>query len=47
MPKSLGFEIVAEDGEKQEELDFLEKPECDYYQVHMFSKPRPKLECDH
>ncbi|PKL39816.1 MAG: hypothetical protein CVV44_06230 [Spirochaetae bacterium HGW-Spirochaetae-1] len=41
---NLGFKVVAEGIEKQEQLDFLQKNHCDQYQGFLFSKPVPPEE---
>ena len=38
---SLGYTVVAEGVETQEQLDFLLKKSCDYAQGHVFSAPVP------
>ena len=40
----LGLAVVAEEVEKQEQLDFLLDLECDYIQGFLLSKPMPKEE---
>ncbi|QOG12822.1 EAL domain-containing protein [Arcobacter sp. FWKO B] len=39
MAKTLGLKVLAEGVETKEQLDFLEKEGCDYYQGYYFSKP--------
>ena len=39
LSKTLGYSIVAEGIEKQEQEDFLHAKECDYGQGYLFSKP--------
>ncbi|MBP7584578.1 MAG: PAS domain S-box protein [Spirochaetes bacterium] len=36
---NLGFRVVAEGVEKEDQLEFLVKNNCDYYQGYYFSKP--------
>jgi diguanylate cyclase (GGDEF)-like protein/PAS domain S-box-containing protein len=38
---ALGKEVVAEGIETQNQLDYLQKLECDYGQGYLFSKPQP------
>lgn len=42
MGRSLGISVVAEGVEKQEQMDFLIKYECDKIQGYLFSKPIPE-----
>lgn len=42
MGRSLGISVVAEGVEKQEQMDFLMKYECDKIQGYLFSKPIPQ-----
>ncbi len=42
MAKSLGFFIVAEGVENEQQLQFLQEHGCDYYQGYYFSKPVPE-----
>ncbi|WP_094606964.1 hypothetical protein SPSIL_048170 [Sporomusa silvacetica DSM 10669] len=44
MGKSLHMMIVAEGVEKQEQLDFLQKHNCDQIQGYIFSRPLPPTE---
>jgi diguanylate cyclase (GGDEF)-like protein len=41
MGHTLGFKVLAEGVEKQEQLDFLRKKGCDAYQGYFISKPVP------
>jgi predicted signal transduction protein with EAL and GGDEF domain len=41
MAHSLGFKVLAEGVETQEQLDFLREKACDYYQGYIKSKPVP------
>lgn len=41
---NLGFDVVAEGVETKEQLDFLIKHNCDYFQGYYFSKPVPASE---
>ncbi len=41
MAHSLGFKVLAEGVETQEQLDFLREKGCDYYQGYIKSKPVP------
>jgi len=42
----LGFEVVAEGAEKQEQVDILTEMKCDYVQGFYFSRPLPKQELE-
>ena len=44
MGKALGFQVLAEGTEHQEQLDFLEEKGCDSYQGYIKSKPIPAQE---
>jgi len=44
MGKALGFQVLAEGTEQQEQLDFLEEKGCDFYQGYIKSKPIPARE---
>ena len=44
MGKALGYQVLAEGTEKQEQLDFLEKKGCHLYQGYIKSKPLPAKE---
>ncbi|HEX7706983.1 MAG TPA: EAL domain-containing protein [Thermoanaerobaculia bacterium] len=37
----LGLRVIAEEVEKQDQLEFLEEHRCDYIQGFLFSKPMP------
>ena len=41
MAHSLRFSLVAEGVETQEQLDFLRRHRCEFYQGFLFSKPLP------
>jgi EAL domain-containing protein (putative c-di-GMP-specific phosphodiesterase class I) len=41
LSRDLGIEVIAEEVEKQEQLDFLLEHHCDYIQGFLFSKPMP------
>jgi EAL domain-containing protein (putative c-di-GMP-specific phosphodiesterase class I) len=44
MAHSLRFCLVAEGVETDEQLDFLRRNGCEYYQGYLFSKPLPTVE---
>jgi len=44
MGKALGFQVLAEGTEHQEQLDFLEQKGCNIYQGYIKSKPIPPKE---
>ena len=44
MGKALGFQVLAEGTEHQEQLDFLEEKGCNLYQGYIKSKPLPAKE---
>ena len=44
MAHSLGFKVLAEGVETNEQLDFLRDKECDFYQGYIKSKPIPAAE---
>ena len=41
MAHALGMEVIAEGVETTEQLDFLRRQKCDFYQGYLFSKPLP------
>ena len=41
MAHSLRFSLVAEGVETEEQLSFLRRNRCEYYQGYLFSKPLP------
>lgn len=42
----LGLQVIAEEVERQEQLDFLLEQKCDYIQGFLFSKPAPAEELE-
>ena len=44
MARSLGLEMIAEGVEQQDQLDFLLKEGCHFYQGYLYSKPLPLAE---
>jgi EAL domain-containing protein (putative c-di-GMP-specific phosphodiesterase class I) len=44
MAHSLGFKVLAEGVETNEQLDFLRAKECDFYQGYIKSEPVPAAE---
>lgn len=47
MAHGLGIEVVAEGVESSEQLDFLRKKHCRFYQGYLFCKPLPAAEILH
>jgi len=44
MGKALGYQVLAEGTEQQEQLDFLKEKGCNLYQGYIKSKPVPAKE---